>query len=100
MNQKNRNTLENDALQQLDREGKCLKAGQILKYITTNYHGKSKRTLPIEMIYQTITKYDAKRYTELLGDVIQLQSLLVIYSQQRNKKWIAHFLASRRKRKR
>ena len=67
--QKNRNTLENDALQQLGREGKCLKAGQILKYIITNYRSNSKRTIPVEMINQTTTKYDIKRYTELLAEI-------------------------------
>ena len=87
--QKNRNTLENDALQQLDREGKCLKAGQVLRYIISDYYYKKKRyvgnssnktrTTPIELINEKTSPYDVKRYTELLAEICNsLQSLLDI----------------------
>jgi DNA polymerase elongation subunit (family B) len=77
---KNRNTLENDALQQLGREGKCLKAGQILRYIIRDYYyckkkrygGNSSnktRTIPIELINEKTYHYDVKRYTELLAEI-------------------------------
>ena len=75
-----RNTIENDALAQLAMEGKHLKAGQILKYIITDFYYNSKkysknndkrRTIPIELINEkttTNTIYDVKRYTELLAE--------------------------------
>ena len=54
----NRNTIENDVMHQLDAEGKYLKAGQILKYIITDYHchgkySKKNRALPIELTNET-----------------------------------------------
>ena len=77
--QKNRNTLENDAVQQLGREGKCIKAGQILRYIISDYYYKEKlyrdnstnktRTIPIELIDEKTYHYDVKRYTELLAEI-------------------------------
>jgi DNA polymerase elongation subunit (family B) len=74
----NRNTIENDAIQQLGIEGKSLKAGQILKYVITDYYNRMKkhsrynrRTIPIELINEkttTITAYDVRKYTELLAE--------------------------------
>lgn len=70
----NRNTVENDVMHQLDAEGKYLKAGQILRYIITDYHhrhgkySKKNRALPIELTNEK-TSYDVKRYTELLAQV-------------------------------
>lgn len=75
----NRNTIENDAIQQLGIEGKSLKAGQILKYVITDYYNRRKkhsknnrRTIPIELINEktttTITTYDVRKYTELLAE--------------------------------
>jgi hypothetical protein len=59
-------------------EGKHLKAGQILRYVITDfYHSKKyskynnrRRTLPIELINEktTTTIYDVRRYTELLAE--------------------------------
>ena len=39
----NRNTVELDALLQLNNTGKSLKAGQILKYVITDYYRKNSR---------------------------------------------------------
>src|SRR5919112_1550028 len=70
----NRNTIENDAIQQLDIEGKSLKAGQILKYVITDYYNRKKcsknnrrRTIPVELINEkttTTTSYDVRKYIE------------------------------------
>ena len=72
----NRNTIENNAIQQLDIEGKSLKAGQILKYVITDYYNRkkcsknSKRTIPVELINEKTTTiaYDVRKYTELLAE--------------------------------
>lgn len=65
----NRNTVELDALLQLNNTGKSLKAGQILKYIITDYYRKNsrKRSVPFELV-NSKTVYDAKRYCELLTE--------------------------------
>ena len=62
-----RNTVEMDSLLQLKHEDKSLKAGQILKYVITDYYRKNsrKRSIPFELVNST-TVYDAKRYSELL----------------------------------
>jgi DNA polymerase elongation subunit (family B) len=69
----NRNTIENDALHQLEMEGQYLKAGQLLRYIITNYYGKHSpnkfRTIPMELIDKKNTTYDVTRYTELLAEI-------------------------------
>ena len=78
--QLNRNTIENDSIQQLDIEGKSLKAGQILKYVITDYYNRRKkysknkrrRTIPVELINEKTTtvtaSYDVRKYTELLAE--------------------------------
>jgi DNA polymerase, archaea type len=65
-----RNTVENSAIQKLSGGGKSLKAGQILKYIVTDYYRKNskKRSIPIELA-NSKTKYDIKRYCEVLQEV-------------------------------
>ncbi len=65
----NRNTVELDALLQLKNAGKSLKAGQILKYVITDYYRKNsrKRSIPFELV-NSKTVYDAKRYSELLAE--------------------------------
>jgi DNA polymerase-2 len=65
----NRNTVELDALLQLNNTGKSLKAGQILKYVITDYYRKNsrKRSVPFELV-NSKTVYDAKRYCELLTE--------------------------------
>jgi DNA polymerase-2 len=62
------NTGESSALRQLEKEGKSLRAGEVLQYIITDYYNKrsSKRTTPVELIDDN-TSYDVKRYTELLA---------------------------------
>ncbi len=66
----NRNTVENNAISNLSGEGKSLRAGEILKYIITDYYGKNSknRSIPIELA-NSQTKYDIKRYCELLEEV-------------------------------
>jgi DNA polymerase-2 len=63
----NRNTVELDALLQLKNAGKSPKAGQILKYVITDYYRKNsrKRSIPVELV-NSKTVYDTKRYSELL----------------------------------
>ena len=65
----NRNTVELDALLQLKNAGNSLKAGQILKYVITDYYQKNsrKRSIPVELV-NSKTVYDAKRYSELLAE--------------------------------
>jgi DNA polymerase I len=65
-----RNTVENNALSNLSGEGKSLRAGQILKYIITDYYrkGSKNRSIPIELA-NSQTKYDVTRYCEILEDV-------------------------------
>ena len=48
----NRNTVELDALLQLKNAGNSLKAGQILKYVITDYYQKNsrKRSIPLELV--------------------------------------------------
>jgi DNA polymerase elongation subunit (family B) len=64
-----RSTVENHALSQLDLAGKSLKAGQILKYVITNYYHKNtaKRSVPIELT-SSKTNYDVCRYSQLLAE--------------------------------
>lgn len=63
------NTSETSALQQLKDEGKSLHAGEVLRYIITDYYNKhsSKRTVPIELVDDN-TVYDVRRYIELLAN--------------------------------
>lgn len=69
--EQNRNTVENNSIQQLEQEGKSIKAGEILKYvITSDYHRKQskRRAVPIELVNDKTT-YNVRRYTELLAEV-------------------------------
>jgi DNA polymerase, archaea type len=64
-----RNTLENDALIQLELNGEYLKAGQVLQYIIIDNNGpKTKRVLPFQLLEDNKTNYDVKRYSKLLID--------------------------------
>ena len=65
-----RNTVENNAILNLHKEGKSLRAGEILKYIITDYYrsNSKKRSIPIELA-NSRTKYDVKRYCEILEEV-------------------------------
>ncbi|HKO41568.1 MAG TPA: DNA polymerase domain-containing protein, partial [Nitrososphaeraceae archaeon] len=64
---KKRNTLENNAIRQLELNGEYLKAGQVLQYIIVDYNGpKSKRVLPFQLLEDNKTNYDVKRYSKLL----------------------------------
>jgi DNA polymerase, archaea type len=65
-----RNTVENNALSNLRGEGKSLRAGEILKYVITDYYrkGSKNRSVPMELA-NSQTKYDIKRYCEILEEV-------------------------------
>ena len=65
-----RDTVENNAILNLSGGGKSLRAGEILKYVVTDYYRKhsKKRSIPIELA-NSETKYDVKRYCELLEEV-------------------------------
>ena len=65
-----RDTVENNAVLDLSEGGKSLRAGEILKYVVTDYYRKHsrKRGIPIELA-NSQTRYDVKRYCEILEDV-------------------------------
>lgn len=65
----NRDTIEIAALDHLSREGKTMRAGQVIRYLITDYEGNSRqRALPQELVNANST-YDADRYVELLIQV-------------------------------
>ena len=60
------NTIQADAVNQLELEGKTIESGQKIRYIINDYSRKnSKRVIPIE-ITDSGSNYDSKRYSELL----------------------------------
>jgi DNA polymerase, archaea type len=64
------NTAETSALRQLVEEGGHLHAGEILQYVITDYYKNGvKRAVPIQLIDEK-TDYDARRYAELLTEMI------------------------------
>jgi DNA polymerase-2 len=71
--QKGRNTVENSALNLLNSEGKTMKAGELLRYVITDYYQRHYviRAIPVELINLEMEKtkkttYDLIRYKELL----------------------------------
>ena len=68
-----RNTVESTAINLLANEGKSLKAGELLRYIITDFYQRYSitRAVPIELIdmHKANTTYDIRRYTELLAEV-------------------------------
>ncbi|HJU58886.1 MAG TPA: DNA polymerase domain-containing protein, partial [Nitrososphaeraceae archaeon] len=66
---KKRNTLENNAIRQLELNEEYLKAGQVLQYVIIDYNRpKSKRVLPFQLLEDNKYNYDVKRYSKLLID--------------------------------
>jgi DNA polymerase-2 len=67
-----RDTAEGATRKLLQSEGRKTRAGQMVRYIVTDYYRRkgrhANRTIPAELIDES-TKYDAKRYVELLTDV-------------------------------
>jgi DNA polymerase-2 len=61
-----RNTIENDALGRLAKEGRMLKAGQTLRYIISDYDKKSRKATPLELVDER-TAFDPDRYIVLLA---------------------------------
>ena len=89
---KNKNTLENSAIKQLEMNGEKLKAGQTVQYIIKNYYDKSllKRTIPVQLIdskTENDNNYDVKKYSELLintcNTVLQPFGIIVNKRDQR-----------------
>jgi DNA polymerase elongation subunit (family B) len=61
-------TVQHAAINQLVAEGVQLHAGEGIRYVITDYDGKdSKRATPVDVIRDQ-SKYDAKRYIELLAE--------------------------------
>jgi DNA polymerase-2 len=67
-----RNTVESIAINLLANEGKSLKAGELSRYIITDFYQRYSRirAVPIELIdmQKANTTYDIRRYTELLAE--------------------------------
>jgi DNA polymerase elongation subunit (family B) len=83
---KKRNTLENDAIRQLELNGEYLKAGQVLQYIIIDYNGhKSNRVTPFQLL-DNKTNYDVKRYSKLLIDTCNtvLEPFGIVFDQNLN----------------
>ena len=67
----NRNTVENDALHLLENEGKYQKAGEISRYVISDYYSKKRnnnRAIPLELLDDNNNRYDVGRYMELLAE--------------------------------
>jgi DNA polymerase, archaea type len=80
-----RNTVENDALGRLAREGRPLKAGQTFRYIIADYGKRSRKAVPEEMMDEETT-YDPARYVELLAQVCDSVTEPFGYSVSRHKR--------------
>ena len=66
-----RNTVESTAINLLVNEGKSLKAGELSRYIITDFYQRYSRirAVPIELIdMQKANTYDIRRYIELLAE--------------------------------
>lgn len=66
-----RDTVEGSARRLLEAEGKDTRAGQLIRYVITDYYKKRKhggRTMPAELLDGSTIKYDDMRYVELLAD--------------------------------
>ena len=73
--QKGRNTVENSAINLLNSEGKTMKAGELLRYVITDYYQRYSViwAIPIELITFDMEKtknttYDLIRYKGLLAE--------------------------------
>lgn len=61
-----RNTVENDALARLAREGRMLKAGQTVRYVISGYGRNTRKATPLELV-DGRTAFNHDRYIELLA---------------------------------
>ena len=59
------NSVQKDAIVQLQKEGESIKAGQKIQYVITDYSRKTKRSAPLSI---SGNKYDAKQYAKLLAE--------------------------------
>ncbi len=68
----NRNTVERSAIKQLEMKGCYMKKGQTLQYIITGNHDKFlKKAIPLQLADDN-TRYDVKRYCELLLEAVNV----------------------------
>lgn len=72
--QNGRNTVENSAINLLNNKGKTMRAGEVLRYVITDYYQRYSiiRAVPVELIdlgteVEKIS-YDQRRYIELLAE--------------------------------
>jgi DNA polymerase elongation subunit (family B) len=62
------NSIQHSAMRQLVKEGAELHAGEGIRYVITDYHGRdSRRAAPVDMLDDE-TAYDARRYIALLAE--------------------------------
>jgi len=72
--QNGRNTVENSAINLLNNKGKTMRAGEVLRYVITDYYQRYSiiRAVPVELIDLDMERekipYDRRRYTELLAE--------------------------------
>ena len=65
-NKNKNNTVQADAINQLNWRGKRIESGQKIRYIVSDYsRKKSKRVIPLEIVSSSDV-YDVKRYSKLL----------------------------------
>ncbi len=61
-------TVQHSAVKRLTKEGAQLHAGEGIRYVITDYGGRdSRRSTPVDML-ESASKYDARRYVELLAE--------------------------------
>ena len=88
-------TVQHSAVKRLAREEVQLHAGEGIRYVITDYHGRdSRKATPVDMLKDE-TEYDAGRYVELLAETCcsvlepfdsacSAQGLLALRERQRN----------------
>lgn len=82
----NRKTVEVDAVRQLEAEGRPLRAGEVIRYVITDYRAKhGPRSVPEELLEQG-TAYDAQRYLVLLARICDSVTLPFGHSVMPNRK--------------
>jgi DNA polymerase-2 len=64
-----RNTIEHSVIEALAREGEMLRAGETVRYVIVDNRKSKQRALPVELLEENTTMYDARRYVELLARV-------------------------------
>ncbi len=75
------NTVQTAAIHRLEDEGRVMRGGQVLQFVITDYYRKNsrKRSIPVELITDK-TRYDNRRYVELLSQVCNSVTIPFGYS--------------------